>query len=381
MKHTLPHIDKLQRFWVRQLELEFDEICASRGLSLPSPTFALSTTTSRLGCWDGATRTITLSSRLILEASWSVTLQVLKHEMAHMLCGDRTPLAKSPHGPGFQEACEILGVLPEFRRPQTVLPETVAMGTAGSAISAEGRKCIAKIEKLFALARSANEHEADLAMRKANELIEKYHLQGLEAGREQHHTFTVIEIKKKRIERYQSHICSILQQFFFVRVVLSHLYNPLANDTYRTIELFGTGENVTIAEYCYFFLENQLAMLWSQNRHLFKGNTRQEKSSYYLGLLFGFQERLQEQSGDRVHISPEPGRTGALVLAANQRLDHYVSIHHPHLRTRKSQGAKVFPGTYAAGAAAGRTITFTHGLTEQDSAFGGLLPPGKQGKR
>ncbi len=154
---------------------------------------------------------------------------------------------------------------------------------------------MAKVEKLLALSQSSNEHEAALAMQKANDLIEKYHIQELGFDQEYRYGFGIIDRKRKRIESYQRRICTILHDFFFVRVVLSSLYDPLCNDTYKTIELLGTKENVAIAEYCYHFLENRLASLWSLNRKRFKGTTRTEKNSYYLGLLRGFYQKLQEQ--------------------------------------------------------------------------------------
>jgi hypothetical protein len=295
--------------------------------------------------------------------------------MAHQLCSEWYRRENTAHGEPFHQACELLGVLPEFRRAGTLLPEVVAEVAAPSKLSEEGRRCMARVEKLLALGRSANEHEAGLAMEKANELIEKYHLQGLSLGRASRYAYVVIDRKKKRIAGYQRHICSVLQEFFFVRVVLSQLYDPLRHDSFKTIELFGTPENTAIAEYCYYFLENRLAMLWSQNCKKFSGRTQTEKSSYYLGLLRGFSMKLREQKDCRATKNVQ-AEAGILMLAEEKRLAEFVGMRFPRLRKAAGRGVKVYGGTYNEGVEMGRTITFTDGLTAAKSTFGGLLPQG-----
>ena len=187
----------------------------------------------------------------------------------------------------------------------------------------------------------SNEHEAALAMQKANELIEKHHIEELGNDAEYRYGFGIIDRKKKRIESYQRRICTILHDFFLVRVVLASLYDPLRNETYKTIELLGTKENVVIAEYCYFFLENRLASLWSLHKHRFKGSTRTEKNSYYLGLLRGFYQKLQEQKKRKKDFTIEP-QLGDLVVADEKRLENFVGMRFPHLRKAARSGAKVY---------------------------------------
>ena len=370
------HIDQLQQLWLQQLHLEFDDICASHRLALTPPVFEITDSQQAYGCWRPATKTLGLSRHLILNHSWDVTLQVLKHEMAHQLCSQWQGQGSiQAHGEMFHRACELLGVLPEFRRAGTILPEHVEEIAAFSELSEHGRKCLGRIEKLLALGRSANEHEAALAMEKANELIEKYHLQGLSQGLKPHHAYVVIDRKQKRVAGYQRHICSILQEFFLVRVVLSQRFDPAEGESFKTIELFGTPENTAIAEYCYHFLENRLALLWTQNGKAFNGRTRTEKNSYYLGLLRGFSLKMRAQKQARAVQDMVPA-AGALITAEEQRLAAFVGLRYPRLRRSSSRGAKVYGGTYQAGVEMGKTITLSDGLTKNNSTFGGLLPQG-----
>lgn len=366
--------DKLQYLWLQQLQLEFEEICMSYDLYLTMPVFEITDAKKELGAWCPDTRTLRLSRHLILNYSWSVTIQVLKHEMAHQLCSERHDIVNSAHGEGFQRACALLGVLPEYRRPGVVVVEIVEQASGGSKISEKGRECMAKVEKLLALSQSSNEHEAALAIQKANDLIEKYHIQ--ELGSDQQHRygyrFGIIDKKRKRIESYQRRICSILHDFFFVKVVLSSLYDPMTNETYKTIELLGTKENVTIAEYCYHFLENRLASLWSLNRKRFKGSVRTEKNSYYLGLLRGFYQKLEAQKKVKEDLPIEP-KMGDLIIAEEKRLESFVGMRFPRLRKISRGGVKVYGSTYNEGVETGKTITFSEGLASNGPTFGGLL--------
>ncbi len=366
------NMDILQHLWLQQLLLEFEEICLMYGLQLRPPLFEISDTRKELGAWCSGTRTLRLSRHLILNYSWSVTLQVLKHEMAHQLCAEEFLITGAPHGEAFQRACDLLGVLPEYRRPGIVVSETVEQATGASKISARGRECMARVEKLLALSQSSNEHEAALAMQKANDLIEKYHIRELGNDQQYRYGFVIIDRKRKRIESYQRRICTILHDFFFVRVVLSNLYDPQTNETYKTIELLGTKENVTIAEYCYHFLENRLVSLWSLNRKRFRGSVRTEKNSYYLGLLRGFYQKLQEQKMGKKDSRIEP-KVGDLIVAEEKRLEIFVGMRFPRLRKVSRSGVKVYGGTYNEGVETGKTITFAEGLDGNGQTFGGLL--------
>jgi hypothetical protein len=365
-------IDQLQALWLRQLYREYEDICLSHNVLLHTPVFEIIDSRTIYGRWHAETGTLSISRHLILDHSWSVTLQVLKHEMAHQLCSAFVLGAGSAHGAPFQQACERLGVLPEFRRPGVVVPEMVHQAEARSELSESGRKCLAKIEKLLALGRSANEHEAALAMEKANELLEKYHLHDLGADSEHRYASVVIDRKKKKILSYQRHICAILQEFFFVRIVLSQLYNACRGDSFKTIEMFGTRENVAVAEYCYYFLENRLALLWSVNKNRFKGVVQTEKTSYFLGLLRGFQHKLRDQKKER-KAQPIQSQACALILAEEQRLVWFVGMRFPRLRRVSAKGARVYGTTYREGVETGRQITLDEGVTDRRTTFGGLL--------
>ena len=294
-------MDKYRTIWLNQLLLEYEEICWSYGVELTPPVFEITDSKSEVGSWHSTTRTIRLSRHLIAEHSWMVTLQVLKHEMAHQLCSEFFGTQEKGHGAEFKKGCELLGVEPEYCQAKSSLPKLETNLLKVKKISGKGRILVEKVEKLFALAHSPNENEAALAVRKANELIEKHNLYFHEEGTRREFGYAVINRKRKRIESYQRHICRILQDFFFVRVVMSSLYDPGTHQNHKIIEILGAKENVAIGEYCYFFLENKLFSLWNHNRQKFKGTTITEKNSYFLGLLAGFYDKLKKtgRRGDK----------------------------------------------------------------------------------
>ncbi len=311
-------IEKYRKIWLNQLIVEYEEICWSYGVKLIPPVFEISDSRREVGSYHSETRTIRLSRYLLAENSWMVTLQVLKHEMAHQLCSELFDSQDKGHGNEFQRGCELLGVEPEYRLAKSSLPELKKKLIKKEGMSDKGRRFIDRVEKLFALAGSPNENEATLAMQKANELIEKYNLTILEDGEKRGFGYAVINRKRKRIETYQRHICRILQDYFFVKVVVSSLYDPKIDQSHKIIEILGAKENVVIGEYCYFFLENKLFSLWSHNRNKFKGSTRTEKNSYFLGLLAGFYDKLKKQ-GEKTSGGTAHAQAKALVLISARR--------------------------------------------------------------
>ena len=363
----------LQRFWLTRLQQEYDQICFSYGVELEPPIFEISSGETQLGCWQAGTRSLRISEHLIASYPWRITLQVLKHEMAHQYCSEIIRSQATAHGDDFQKACSLLGVLPEFRGFSVVTEELLQQLRENERGAGTEPKALEKIEKLLALGQSSNVYEAEAALQKASVLIEKYHLQQLSSPDHSSYIVGVIETGKKQIATYKRHICRILQDFFFVRVVLSQVYNPHLNTMQKTIELMGTRENVEIAEYCYYFLENRLELLWKDFRRQTKSSGRTQKNSYYLGVVLGFFKKLQDQNRQRQKKTTQEHHRNALLVVEDKRLDAFVQMHFPRLKRRSSRTSRVDKDIYRKGMEAGRTLTLTEGVTNSGQVRGGLL--------
>ncbi len=375
--NSLPHSATmlLQELWICQLQREFADICFQYKVNLRPPVFEITCSATQLGVWRARHRILQLSRYLIEKYPWQITLQVLKHEMAHQVCTEIFHNRSSGHGPDFHRACELLGVDETFRRAGSDLTGKIEPTDPGRCRTAEGRRIIGKITKLLALAGSNNEHEAALAMQRAGELLARHNLEQVRVEERCGYAHLIINTGKKRLSSHNRVICAILRDYFYVQVVCSTIYDPRTNKTYRTIELLGREENVPVAEHCYHFLEDRLALLWSQNRCRHQGHARTARNSYYLGLLRGFTEKLSRQSGrkgSREQTGPQP-TPGAMVLARDQHLQSFISQRFPRLRQVSGRGARIYRDIYNEAVTTGRTITLHRAVAERAAGHGGLL--------
>ena len=373
------NLQQYATLWAGQLHKEFADICWSHQVRLATPVIEIFDSARRLGEWRQESQTIGISSQLILHHPWTVTINVFKHEMAHQLCGDQ---AGAGHGPFFQAACLKLGVPPAYRTARGDSPELFAELASEDQMVVVGRRFFAKVEKLLALARSANEHEAALAMQKANELIDKYNLRQRTDDSERRYRHAIINSGKRRLRGWQRMIGVLLRDFFYVRVVMAEAYDPVGNEHHKTIDLFGLAENVAVAEYCYAFLERELALLWRRHQARFKLGGITEKNSYYLGVLAGFQQKLQaQQEASRGSVQSSLAETkavaatiSALTVAADHGLDDFLALRYPRLRTVRRAGARINRSTYEHGTTDGHNIVLRKGVGSQEGNRGRLLP-------
>jgi len=366
---------KFQRAWISELYREHEAICWRYRVHLPRPMIEVSSSSREWGAWNPDSRTLRISGALIMEHSWDATLNVFKHEMAHQIVTDIFGAAEG-HGRLFEQACDMIGVPHAFRGARGDVPRRIADFT-DERIDSESMRMLDKVRKLLSLARSGNENEAFLAMQKANELIEKYNIDRIEEDRAAKAVYAIIHHKRKRIENYQRRICLILREHFFVDVVYSSLYDPADCQTYRTIELLGTIENVRIAEYVYYFLMNQMEILWRAHQQKLSAPASGNKRSYRLGVLKGFHEKLDRQAIERTRqYRPEPGgsRTmSALILAQDRALSEFTKMRFPRLSTYRSAGASIDYGMFQAGINDGKQLNLHKGIQHEDGFMGRLL--------
>jgi hypothetical protein len=294
--------------------------------------------------------------------------------MAHQIVTDffRTD---DKHGKLFLRACEMIGVPEEFTSAGGDIPRKLD-GVGEDGVDTETRAILEKVRKLLALAQSSNEHEASLAMQKANELIEKHNLDRLERERKSRYVHKTIELRRMRIENYHKDVCSILMDFFYTDIVLSSQYDALDDRVYRTIDLMGTAENVLIAEYVYHFLMDRLDSLWEDYRRK-TGKPGRSKRSYWLGILKGFREKLDRQEKSRRPAKPYGQGAGpstrSLVLAQDRGLNLFKRQRYPRLHHTREATIYLETGAFQAGVEDGNELTLNRGVTGQDGNRGKLL--------
>ena len=374
----------LLQAWARQLQDEFGQVCFQYSLDLLHPVIEIIDTTEILGRWQRHIRTIGISRHVVVDHGWDATINVLKHEMAHQICDEVFGCHGAPHDELFRRACVMLGLPEEFSRAR--LDPACFQSAKAVAMHGNGRrgKLIERVRKVLALSRSANEHEARLALETAVRIMNRHELERAEVENPLNAaTYRIISLARQRVHLYQRLIASLLSRHFNVRLIHSRIYDPEVDAVYRSFEILGRRDSVEIAEYCYHFLENRLASLWNVHRQGFSGMARGLKNSYYCGVLQGFEQNLTRNRKEE-KVARKVGKGGGShldvgqspLVAGDLEVEALVARRYPRLKSQGGRKTRVHPALFAQGIDAGREITLRTGIRKgpTDGCGLNLLP-------
>ena len=250
------------------------------GERLRPPVIVLADSAQRLGQWVRATRRLELQRRLVLDRPWPEVLAVLEHEMAHQFV-DEVLAARdeTAHGATFRRVCEERGI------------DARAHGAPIARGDDSGDdRTIDRIRKLLALAGSANQHEAEAAMKRAHELMLRYNLEQLPQRRE-------LEVRhlgepRRRANAVEAEIIGLLSELFFVDAISIPVYVPRTGLRGRVYEIAGTLANVEMACHVYAFLLATADRLWRANRGDARVRSGRDRVPYQTGVIRGFREKF-----------------------------------------------------------------------------------------
>jgi hypothetical protein len=317
---------------------------------LTPPVLVLTDTTRRLGQWHPATRTLALSRALVLDRPWSEVVGVLQHEMAHQFVDEVLGVRdETAHGATFAKVCAERGI------------DGRAVGAPVPA-DAEADRALERIRKLLALAGSPNQHEAELAMRKAHELMLRHNIEAAAARAERGFEIRHLGDPTRRANRVEAEIVGLLTQFFFVKAIRLPVYLPRLGTRGKLYEIAGTRANVEMACHVYEFLLATAERLWHANRTDARVRSGRDRLSYQSGVIDGFRCRLRQT---RVQL----GETG-LVWVGDADLDRFYRARHPRVTTRRSTTRNTH--AHAAGREAGSKVVL-HRPVEQGATTPRLL--------
>lgn len=329
------------------------------GGRLRTPVLEWSERSSELGAWVSETRTLRLSERL-LEGPWGVLVEVLKHEMAHQFVHEVLGVTdEGPHGATFRRVCEERGI---DRRAAGVPDDDPEREPARAA-------AFRKILHLLSLAESDNPHEAESAAILARRLMLKYQL---EHGQSRERTFAFRHLGPPLVRRhaYQRVIANILDEYFFVQVIVVPSFDARRGKRASVLEAIGDVDNLEIASYAHDFLEMSGERLWKQHKRAKRLRGDRERLDYLFGVMSGFREKLAKEA--------ETARGEGLVVARSPELARYFRARHPYTRSVSGRGS-VEKEAFAAGAVAGRELVLSKGLRGVDRDGGSpRLLPGKR---
>lgn len=316
--------------------------------ALIPPTFSLMPSRRMLGCWKPKTREICISESMLNYAMLELE-HVLKHEMAHQYADEilkaSSDHGETAHGNGFRYACAKLGIN-HFARYQ-------AQG--------EPPAIIRRITKLLQLAESQNVHEAEAALAKARDLMEKYEIElGLEESDFCYAYLGQAIAQKSMLVRS---IAATLGRFFNVELLWIQTEQIATGKSMWMLEVMGTPANLEIAQYIYDYLMHELEYLWLQLRRkdpTIKG--RSLKRDFQYGVIRGLQDKLAMEEAAQAEI--RPAASTELLQIKHARLDAFSQQRHPHRRaSRKSYFRKT--DAFYSGLEEGRKLEINRGLNKK----------------
>ena len=290
---------------------------------MKQPLFSLRSMHSRWGYWDGSRNEICLSRQLVHHYSWDSVREVLLHEMAHQMT-DRVFGANTekPHGPAFKKACHFLRANPKASGASPPLAERIQQDS-----NSPVDKIIRRVQKLLSLAQSHNQHEAEAAMLKAHELIEKYNLDQLEQNK--HRNFVSLFAGKPALRhpREAYSLANLLLDFYFVQGLWVPAFVLEKNKMGRVLEISGTREHIQMAHYAYDFISSFINREWLHYNQT-KKLTRRRKTDFAVGIIEGFRNQLTANSKQRI---PKGNRSSRNIIhVSDPMLDKYFGYRYPH---------------------------------------------------
>ena len=343
MRYYKKLTDDLVQAWALTLIQEYekarDEVTAIATLELPN--FSINDELTRtLGAWDNEKRTITLSQQLFLLGAWDDVVAVLKHEMAHQIVAEIFGIRnEEPHGYTFKRACGLLNI------------PAGACYTLSNIESGSSSNLLKKIEKLLALGQSSNTHEAERALLKAHELSLKHNIALNDSHNRSRYALRLVGPLSKRTPSYMWKLMNILQDFYFVKYIRRpcHSSSCQANGrAYKIIELYGTLENLDMAEYVYYFLLYHGQQEWQRYRHKQNLVNDKLKLSFLNGIYDGYRNKLAREK----HIL---AKEKALIWLGDVQLDHFYRQRNPRIRS-VSMNSKIHESTHHAGLRSGEKL-------------------------
>jgi hypothetical protein len=335
----------LEALLVREIHMRYDWENQQRfARRLRPPVIVLIDSATHLGRWRSSTRQLELSRTLVLERTWLEVVSVLEHEMAHQFVDEVLGVRhETPHGETFRRVCAERGIDARAAGNPSCSP---AGAPDPAAADPAADRVLDRIRKLLALAGSSNEHEAELAMRKAHELMLRHNIEAAAAHGDRSYEVRHLGDAHKRGTRVEAEIVCLLSDYFFVKVIRVPVYLPREGRSGHVYEIAGTRANVEMASHVFAFLLATAERLWHENRHDARVRSGRDRLVYQSGVIGGFRDKLKEERHGL-------GETG-LVWVGDGDLDNFYHARHPRMTTRRHSVR--INGAHAAGREAGRTV-------------------------
>lgn len=221
---------------------------------------------------------IGLNKALAFESEDDFLKDLLRHELAHYFCFLKFGENIKPHGQEFHQVCKGFGWNTSVAKASTPPAQHSQLKS----------KNVQKILKLLRLSESSNQHEAESALIKANQIMlrEGFSTEQVQGEQESLYVREILVAPKNSAKLHA--LYDILSEFY-----VQPIFNYGKKCVY--LEIMGQATHVEIAEYIGKFLELEMERLWvlakKENSNL-KG--MRSKNSFFRGLADGFKAKKQK---------------------------------------------------------------------------------------
>jgi hypothetical protein len=347
----------LEAALLRELRATYGELAQNhfRGALRPA-VVAFSDTIRRLGAWDRATRTLSLSRQLVFREPWGAVREVLKHELAHQYVDEVLGIQdEAAHGPAFLEVCRVRGI------------DATAAGlpSAGGPQAPGSNPIVRRIMRLLALGSSTNVHEAEAATNEARRLMLLHNVDAAASVAAEGFSFRHVGPVKARSDASARILAGILGRHFFVSVIWVPSFVAATGRRGHVLELCGTAANLDVATYVHGFLADTAERLWRAHKAAAGIASDHERRRFLAGVMTGVGEKLA--AGER------QSRQEGLVVHRDAQREAYLRQRYPRQSTR-SAGAFTRTRAYEQGREAGRRIELQRPVAGAAGARR-MLPP------
>jgi len=347
----------LEASWNRQLYFWWNYYNESYlNEALTRPIIRIGNSERSLGLWDGRNRTLTISKIHIRKHPWLSVMETLRHEMAHQYAYEVLGAHDEvPHGTAFRDACRRLRCSPRTGASEHEL----ATGEHRDA------RILRVLKKILSLASSPNENEAQAAVQKARQFLMKYNIDLVELDEDRNFEARCLGSVKGRRTSAELWMASLLNRFFFVEVLWVQSYEATRDRSGTILQIYGTPENLDMAEYVNSFLLGLLDQFWENYKVMENIGNNKERQRYFVGVLEGFYRKLESQEK---YLE----KTQALVWQGDSRLKSFFKFLNPRVETRYGGGVSQ-TAAYEGGYRDGQKVVIHRPVESRGKRLAGFL--------
>ncbi|MEI8125314.1 MAG: DUF2786 domain-containing protein [Parachlamydiaceae bacterium] len=279
----------------------------------------------------------------LMHVSKEKLYNVIRHELAHYITFIYYGPSIQPHAAEFRAFCERIGWGKEIYNASFCLDEEQSIPNI------EENSVFRKVQKLLALATSSNQHEAEQAMIKSQQLLLKHNIESKYiGGEEEEKVFLKRIIKQKKENSKMNAIGAILETFFVATV-----YHRSTECTY--LEIVGNAVNIEIAEHVALVLQSELDKMWDQTKKTANLKGALAKNSFFRGLARGYCNKIQALKREY------PTDVTNALMVIEKKLENAKSMVYERLSSSKSR-VGICHQSSALGEALGRQMNINPAL-------------------